>query len=54
MKTLELSQMEHVHGGDWKAGFNCAAIGFFVSVVTANPVAGLVYGVACNIGTGNW
>lgn len=54
MKKLEVIQMESVQGGDWLEGMQCASLAFFVSVVTANPVAGLVYGVACQIGHNYW
>lgn len=56
MKNLEMNQMEKLEGGkgNWVKGLNCAAVGFLAAVVTANPIVGLVYGVGCNIGTGNW
>ena len=47
MKKLDFEQMAKIEGGSMRAILLCAAIGAMYSL--ANPVAGIVAGVACSI-----
>lgn len=47
MKTLSIEQMEKTYGGSLRSILLCAGVGVMYSL--ANPVAGIIAGIACSV-----